>query len=387
MFAPLWNTIKRELRRLTSRRIYVTMMLIVPMLTALFFIDLMKSGLPLPVPVTVVDMDRSAMSRRITRALQASQYLDITRSDDSYHEALSRLRRGDSYGFFYIPRNFERDCLNGSQPTLSYYTNMSIFVPGTMSLKGFTTTAVVTEMGVVKTTLTAVGATDAAAMSVIQPVVIDSHGLNNPWLNYSVYLNPSFISGVIALLVMLVTAFSIGEEIKRGTSPRWLDTAGGSMLVALVGKLAPQTVIFSAVGIACEALMFRFCHYPLNNHASHIIFAMVLLVIACQAFAVIICEILPNLRLAITVCSLTGILSFSVVGFSFPVDQMYGGIGILASIIPLRYFFLIYVDQALNGIPLFFSRSYYIALLVFPLLTFPLLRRLRRRCLNPVYVP
>ena len=186
---------------------------------------------------------------------------------------------------------------------------------------------------------------------------------------------------------MLVTAFSIGEEIKRGTSPRWLDTAGGSMLVALVGKLAPQTVIFSAVGIACEALMFRFCHYPLNNHALHIILAMVLLVIACQAFAVIICEILPNLRLAITVCSLTGILSFSVVGFSFPVDQMYGGIGILASIIPLRYFFLIYVDQALNGIPLFFSRSYYIALLIFPLLTFPLLRRLRRRCLNPVYVP
>ena len=113
MFAPLWNTIKRELRRLTSRRIYVTMMLIVPMLTALFFIDLMKSGLPLPVPVTVVDMDRSAMSRRITRALQASQYLDITRSDDSYHEALSRLRRGDSYGFFYILRT-ERDCSNGS---------------------------------------------------------------------------------------------------------------------------------------------------------------------------------------------------------------------------------------------------------------------------------
>ena len=37
MFAPLWNTIKRELRRLTSRRIYVTMMLIVPMLTALFY--------------------------------------------------------------------------------------------------------------------------------------------------------------------------------------------------------------------------------------------------------------------------------------------------------------------------------------------------------------
>ena len=101
----------------------------------------------------------------------------------------------------------------------------------------------------------------------------------------------------------------------------------------------------------------------------------------------IICFAIPILSLSVSVCSLTGILAFSIAAFSFPVDQMYGAIGIFSYILPIRYYFLIYIDQALNGIPLYYSRFYYIALLVFPLIGLLGLGRLRKRCLNPVYVP
>lgn len=387
MLKPLWKSLARGTRALYSRKIYITMMLILPLGCAFFFISLMEKGLPLPVPVTLVDMDRSDLSRQITRQLRANQYVDITEESESYHSALGKLRSGESFGFFYIPRGFQQKTLSGNKPTLSFYTNMSIFVPGTMSFKGFKTTAVITTAGIVKASLAQAGVTGESADDMLQPLNVQLNGLNNPWLNYSIYLNPSFLSGLISLLVMLTTAFSIGQEIKQQTSPQWLDNAGGSMLCALIGKLAPQTLIFTATGIAIEALLFKFCHYPLNNHAGHIILAMLLLVIANQALAVIFCEILPNLRLALTVCSLVGILTFSIAGFSFPVDQMYGGIGIFAYILPERYFFLIYIDQALNGIPIYFSRIYYIALLIFPLVSLLGLRRLKGRCLNPIYVP
>ena len=114
---------------------------------------------------------------------------------------------------------------------------------------------------------------------------------------------------------------------------------------------------------------------------------MVLLVLSCQAFALVIVEIVPNLRLSMSLCSLIGILCFSVAGFSFPVDKMYGAVGIFAYIMPIRYYFLIYADQALGGLPLYYSRFYYIAMLVMLLLPLLGLRRLRRRCLHPVYVP
>ena len=383
----LITSLARGVRSLASRKIYIFMMMIVPMGCAWFMLDLMNEGLPLPVPTAVVDMDRSAMSRSVTRSLRANQFVEITDEAMSYNDALEQVRRGKIFGFFYIPYRFQQKAMSGGEPTLSFYSNMSLFVPGTMSFKGFKTTAVTAKGAMVVTTMSSVGVDSQEASAMLQPVVIDSHPLGNPWLNYSIYLCNSFVPGVLALMVLLMTVFSICDEMKRGTSPKWISDAGGSMLVALTGKLLPQTVIFSIVGVAMQSMFYGYYHFPLNNHLGHMIAAMLLLVLACQAFAVIVCEILPNLRIALSVCSLIGILSFSITGFSFPVEQMYGWLGIFSYIVPLRYYFLIYIDQALNGIPLFYSRFYYIALLLFPLAALPGLRRLRKRCLNPVYVP
>lgn len=114
---------------------------------------------------------------------------------------------------------------------------------------------------------------------------------------------------------------------------------------------------------------------------------MLLFVIACQSFAVFVCEIMPNLRLALSICSLTGILAFSIAAFSYPVQAMYGGIAIFSYILPVRWYFLIYIDQALNGMALYFSRYYYAALLVFPILAMLFAPLLRRAARKPVYVP
>lgn len=387
MFAPLWKSLRRGVRQLLSRRLFIIMMIIVPLGSTLFFISLMDKGLPLPVPATVVDMDQSTLSRKIIRQLAAGQAVEIVEQNLSYHEALDKLKRGESFGFFYIPRDFQQKSLSGQQPTLSFFTNMSIYIPGTMSFKGFKTVAVTTQAGLVRSTLVSAGLSEAQATTMIQPVDIRQNAIGNPWLNYTIYLTPSFISALLVLVIMLVTAYSVCGEIKWGTSVEWLETARGSMLTAVIGKLAPQTLIFTIVGIAIEAIMFKFNHFPVNNHMSHMILAMILLVVATQSWALIICEIVPNQRLSVTICSLVGILTFSVAGFSFPVDQMYGGVGIFAYILPERYFFLIYVDQALNGIPIYFSRWYYIALLIFPILSLAGLRRLRGRCVKPIYVP
>ncbi len=380
-------SLRRGFFTLASRKVYIVMMLIVPLLSTWFFLDLMNKGLPLPVPAAVVDMDHSSLSRSVTRNLRASQFVDIDSEPVNYHDALERVRKGEIFGFFYIPYRFQHDALSGGKPTLSFYSNMSIFVPGTMSFKGFKTAAVTTKGALVLTTMTAVGVNEEAAAEALQPVVIQSHQIGNPWMNYSIYLTNSFAPGVLALMVLLVTVFSVCQEIKRGTSVEWLETAGGSMITALVGKLLPQTIVFSITGIGMLSLCFGFYHFPVHNHVGHMILAMVMMVIACQGLALAIVEAIPNLRLALSVVSLIGILSFSVAGFSFPVEQMYGAVGIFSYILPLRYYFLIYVDQALNGIPIYYSRFFYAALAAFVIVPVIGLRRLRKRCVNPVYVP
>lgn len=380
-------TMRREVERMCSRRVYFWAMLVVPVGFALFFLSLLNEGLPLKSPSAIVDMDHTSMSRQAARSLEAMELISVTEKATNFHEAMMMVDKGQIFGFFYIPEGFQKDALSGRAPTLSYYSNMAYFVPGTLAFKGFKTLAVSTSGSIVKTTLVSVGVGDNLADSILQPMVVQDHEIGNPWTNYSIYLSNSFIPGFIELMVMLVAAFSICEELKRGTSVDWLRTAGGSIWTAVAGKLFPQTVIFSTVGIFIQSLLFGYFHFPMNGSPWAMALAMVLMVVASQALAVVLSAAFVNLRMAVSLASLVGILAFSVTGFSFPVQNMYGGMAVFSYILPVRYYFLIYIDQALNGIPLYYSRWYFVALMLFPLAACTMLWHLKRACLKPVYVP
>ena len=253
--------------------------------------------------------------------------------------------------------------------------------------KGFKTISVLSNGALVKATLTSAGLPDGSVSALLQPIVADMHMISNPWTNYPIYMSNSFIPGILALMVMLVTVFSITDEIKRGTSPLWLDHNGGSIVVALIGRLAPQTLLFTLTGWIIQLSIFGWLDFPLHCHISIMMVAMLLLVLACQGFAVLICGITPNMRIALSICSLISVLAFSIGAFTIPVEDMYGWVGIVSYILPIRYYFLIYIDQSLNGVDLYYSRYYFIALLVFVLVSFIPLFNLKRMCKKPVYVP
>lgn len=383
----LKDTVRREIARMTSRKMYAFILFFVPIFCTVFFTTLLDKGLPLESPVAVVDMDHSALSRQVTRSLGSIQYLDVTEYDESFNEAMDKVRGGEIFGFFVIPANFESDALGGRKPTLEFYSNMTYFVPGTFVFKGFKTIAVGTAAGTVKTVMSSVGLDPQQISSAIQPVSFDQHLIGNPWMNYSYYLSPSFIFGVLALMILMGTVYAITTEIKMGTSPGWISTARGHISVALVGKLLPYTVCFSLTGWFILAWMFGFRDFPCNGSILTLVCTIPLFVLANQAFATFICCIVPNPRLALSVVALIGILTFSIAGFSFPVENMYGFIAILSYIIPVRYLFEIYVNDVVLGAPVFYSRMMFIGLILFLLLPPILSRRLKKACLNPVYVP
>ena len=386
MFGIL-SVAKRELWRMGRRRSYLWGMILVPLGVAAFFLSLLSEGLPLKVPSGVVDLDHSEMSRTITRSLQSNELVDVVQYAESYDQAMAGVRRGETFGFFVIPANFESDALGGRTPTLEYYSNLTYFVPGTFTFKGFKTVAVSTSGGVVRSTLSALGVPAEMSGNLLQPVVLDGHPLHNPWVNYSYYLTPSFAIGILGLMIMLMCVYSITTEIKMGTSPQWLAASRGNIVRALLGKMVPHTVIFYIITLGVVWMMIGYRHFPMNGSLGWILLGALLFVIACQGFGLMVTCALPNPRLALSVCSLFGILTFSFAGFSFPVTSMYGAIGVFSYLSPVRYFYLIYTNEALNGLPLYYSRLWYAALLVFPFLPLPLLGRLRRACLNPVYVP
>lgn len=152
----------------------------------------------------------------------------------------------------------------------------------------------------------------------VQPLSLDIYGLNNPWMSYAIYLCPSFTMATFVLMIMLMTVFSITIEIKNGTSAQWLATSDGSIIIAMASKLLPQTIIFAIEGIFIQWLLFGLSDFPLNGSLWWMIVATVLTVIASQGVGMFIASVLPNPRLALSITSLFGILSFSFTRLLFP---------------------------------------------------------------------
>lgn len=381
------SVIKREWRRLCSRPIYLVGIAVVPVCFAFFFVSLLSEGLPLKVPAAIVDLDHTSLSRQTTRSLDAMELVDIVQTVESYNDAIRAVQRGEIFGFFVIPRDFERDALSGDAPTLTFYNNLTYYVPGTLVFKGFKTLAVTTSGRVVQTSMVERGISPKLAGTFLQPMDVASHPLNNPWLNYSYYLSTSFLPGLLELMIFIMIVYAITHEIKSGSSIEWLRTARGDIWTAVIGKLLPQTLIFTVLAFGMVSMMFGWHHFPMNGSLAAMLLAAFLFVVACQSFAVIACAAVPNMRLALSICCLSGILAFSLAAFSFPVQSMYGAMGIFSYLLPVRYYFLIYIDVALNGLPVFFTRFNYVGLLVFPILAVALTPLMKRHLLKPVYVP
>lgn len=385
-FSRLTAIFRRELRLFAHRPLFLFTMIVAPVLCIVFFTTLMANGLPTKLPAGLVDEDDTHVTRIVGRILGSMEETDLVTRYPSFTEARRAMQRGEIYGFFYIPQGLTEDAIANRQPRLSFYTNETYFVPGTLLMKDLRYASELSGLALTRETLYGKGLTEQQAMGILQPIVIETHPLNNPYLDYSVYLNNIILPGILILLIMLSTTYTIGLEWKRGTQRELYALSGCSSMVALVGKLLPQTVLFSLMFVFYDVYFYRFLMFPCHSGIAPMIALGVVTVLASQSFGVFLFgALIGQMRLSMCLCSLWGILSFSLAGFTYPVPAMSGTLQHLSWLFPLRHYYLIYVNQALDGYPLLYVWRPVVALLAFLLLPCTVMWRYRAAFLKYKY--
>lgn len=387
VFARIWLIIRREIKILTSRPIYLFAMVIAPLFTVLFFLSLMQQGLPDDMPVAVVDLDNSPTSRRLIRQLDAFKQTKVTIHCVNFSEARKAMQKGEVYGVFYIPQDLEKDVMANRQPKISFYTNNSYLIAGSLLFRDMKTISVLGKAAVGQQLKLAQGQTESQAMTALQPIAIDTHLLGNPLTNYSVYLNNVILPGILNILIMIMTVFALGTELKRGTSAVWLRIAKGDVFVALFAKLLPHTIIYFILITFIDVLLYGYLGFPCKSGLFPMLMASWLLVLAAQSLAIFFFGMLPVMRLSLSLASLWGVVSLSISGFTFPVSEMHCVLQAWSNVFPLRHFFLLYVDQALNNVGFAYSWQHYLALILFLFFPFFVMPRLKRIYNSFQYIP
>lgn len=368
-----------------SRPIYLFSTVFVVAFGYLFFLSLINEGLPQRLPVAVVDSDNSAISRRLVRELNTTPMTQIVSSCANFSEARDLMQKGEIYGFIDIPRGFYKELLTGKRPEISFYINNAYLIAGTLSYKDMLTMTTLASSAYQREVLRAKGMNDKDIMGRIQPIVIDTHQIGNPWANYGVYLINVLMPGVLQLVILLMTVYTIGIELKTKSSRDWMAESGGSLFVALSGKMLPYSVIFIILGFAGNVLLYKFTGFPMNGSLLRFSAATVLFILAHQAIGVLMIGLFPVLRDAVSFAALYGILSFTYAGFTFPIEAMPPVAQGASVLFPIRHYFHIYVNEALLGAPFANSALRFAGMTIF--LTLPLIvwSRLKNALINQNY--
>lgn len=360
---------KREWIRISSSKICIWGIFVAPLICLIIFLWMMNVGLPSRIPIAVVDLDNTTTTRKLIRQLDAFSKTDIQYKSLSFKEARQQMERMEIYAVLVIPKDFTKDAISGSRPKLVYYTNNAFLISGSLLFQDLKTISTLASASVGLQTAEAKGFTTNQIMPILQPITVRSHALGNPWLNYSVYLNNVIMPGILQLIILMFTVSCFGSEIKARTGKKLMQMGDNSIVKVMIGKLLPYTIIYTGIALLLISIFYYYNKFPLQSGFLPMFFNYFFLILAAQGLGVVLLGVFRNYRFAVSIASLIGMVSFSITGFSFSTLAMDGSLSALSNLFPLRHFFLIYVDQALNGIPIGYSMDQYAALLGFVLLS------------------
>ena len=377
----------RELVILRQNHIYRFCMVFFPIFVIFFFTSMMDEGLPTNLPVGVVDLDNTSTSRSLTRRLDGFQMSKVVARYPNVAEARRAIQRNEIYGFLYIPKGTTEKLIASRQPKISYYYTYTTLAAGSMLMKDMKTISTLGSAALGQATLRAKGLTDKQIQTLLQPITVDLHMIANPWSNYNAYLSTMMVPGLIMLFIFLISAYSIGTELKFATGKKWLEMADNNITVALLGKFLPQTIIWLAIVFGYEWYVFYHLGFPHLGSPWMLILLGLIQVLSSQGFGIFAFGLMPSLRMSMSICSLWAVLSISMAGSAFPVMGMDSALQSLSWLFPLRHYWMMYQTCVLNGFPLIESWFHFAALVAFMLLPWLVVKKIKNAMLTYVYIP
>ena len=386
--SQIYNIALRELDILRKNRIYGFCMLVFPALLVVFFTTMLDDGVAMDLPVGVVDQDNSAMSRGLTRNLDAMQSSRVVYRFANVTEARNAMQEGKVYAYLLIPEGTAAKLLAGRRPKISYYYTMTCMTAGSMAMKDMKTIGTLGSAAVGQATLSAKGASKEQIRAAMQPVTVDAHMIANPEGSYNYSLTTVFVPGILMLFMALLSAYALGTEMmKFDTGKEWLAMADGNILVAIIGKYIVHALVFLLVIFLYEYYIFEVLHFPRLGGTWKIVRLTLLQVSAGLGFGIFAFGLMPSLRMSMSISSLWSVLSISMCGSAFPVAGMDAPLQAMSWLFPLRHYWMIYQATVLNGFPVIDVWFHFVALIAFTLLPWFVLRKVKNAMLNYVYIP
>jgi ABC-2 type transport system permease protein len=357
----------------------------VPAVTLALIWWIFSAGVNTKLPLAFVDEDHSQASRHLSIAIEATRSTAIAAQPASLEDAWALARERRVYAIVHVPHDWERRAQRTDPLPVVLYTDEQFHAAGSAIANDVLGAAASVVGDRALAALASLGGGFAGAERRAAVVHAELRSLYGPQLSFERALTGAFLPTTLHLFVLGAAAFAIGREFRDRTAGAWLQSARGSIVAALVGKLLPLLCCFSALALAVIVWLAGYRGWTANGSLLTWSFGFGSLILACCAIPALLVGLTGTLRVALAVCAITNVTAVSFTGFTYPLYSMITGAKIWSQMLPYHYFFEIEQQQwnigASVGTSLTPMMVLWIAFIIAPLaIALPLLAK---RCADP----
>lgn len=370
------HIVKREFRLLFHNKSMFIFAVILPFISMLFFQTLFIQGVARDLPIAVVDLDNSSISRNIISQLDATPEVMVSFKPTTQLEGETLIKELKVYGLVTIPKNLGKNLKQGKQVAIINQFNGNLLLPSGLENKAFKRTIGTISAGINIQKQLKNGVYINQAKTNYQPITSNNHVLSNPYTNYSYYLNSGFLTFFFQIFVILTTIYCFGTDLKYNKGEKLYNIGKGNLITIILAKVIPYTLWFFLVGLIMYFTMFVYGDYPLNGNKATVLLALFLLITSSQAYGILFIALSKSFREALTFGSGFAAVALSFSGITFPIFGMPTVLQWLSQIFPYTHFLNLFLDQTQRGIPVYYSLNAIIILVILSI--FPVLLAFRK---------
>jgi ABC-2 type transport system permease protein len=341
----------RELRWLRRRPLLLALTTYVPLALMALLTAIFSAGLATRLPIGVLDLDNSDLSRAIVRMVDATPDAAVKTHVGELAEGRQLIRSSQIYGLLLLPQNLQRDVFSGRRPEVVFFYNTQKMTPGNLVLRGVSNAVVTAAAGIKISLRTSEGQPAEIATADLTPIPVQTNALFNPTLNYVHFLLAALLPSLLQIVIVTTSSYSAGLDIETGHRLRTLRRLGGGLWPALAGKLLPYTLIYLSLLLVIDSILFRFFDLPLHGSGSLLLFAGILFILACQLIGVLLALLLKPAASAVSIGTLLTAPAFGYMGVSFPRHGMNAFAYFWGEILPGTWYLMVRIDQTIRGTP------------------------------------
>jgi ABC-2 type transport system permease protein len=297
------------------------------------------------VPLVVWDQSGTQQSRTLIARFGGSRYFSLREYLNNYPDIVEAVDSGRALAAMIIPRDFAQRIAAGRDAAVQFIVDGSDSNTATIALGYAEAVAQTYSQKLVLEEIQRRGGPTFTEPLDVRPRV---------WFNEDMQSRNFIIPGLIAVLMMVITALmtslTIAREWERGTMEQLISTpVKGPELI--IGKLIPYFVIgFFDVVLAVLMGQFLF-HVPLRGSVFFLFGMATVFLIGAMSMGILISINAKNQLLASQIAIVSTFLpAFLLSGFMFSIANMPEAIQIITYVVPARYFVSLLKGIYLKGV-------------------------------------